>query len=135
MSTILTAAAVLIVIVILWFMVYYRQNPYIDKPDGKASLKGECGDAVTMEISIKVDKDGKIADCAYWTTGCGYSVSCAKVATDLTKGKTTEEISCIDADLIQRSIGGIAEGHMHCARLAANTLRAALKDYKTKEGT
>jgi nitrogen fixation NifU-like protein len=65
------------------------QNPKnfrkIDSPDGYASVKGSCGD--TMEMFLKM-KDKKIFDCAFITDGCGTTLACGSVATELAKNKT-----------------------------------------------
>jgi hypothetical protein len=47
-------------------------------------------------------------------------------------GKTPEEVLEIDADTIQRSIGGLPTDNMHCATLAVATLQEAINDYMNK---
>ena len=48
---------------------------------------------------------------------------------DSAKGKDPDQILEIDAQVIRNSIGGLPRDHMHCARLAAETLQGALHDY------
>ncbi|MBF0452085.1 MAG: iron-sulfur cluster assembly scaffold protein [Candidatus Magnetomorum sp.] len=107
-----------------WVWAHYRLNPYIDHPDAKARITGRCGD--TMEIQLTFDHNGRVNDTSHWTNGCGYSLTCVAAATDLSIGKTPEEILDIRADLIQNSIGGLSKDHMHCATLAEETLHAAI---------
>lgn len=123
---------VLIVTVGLWFLISYWLTPHIKSPDGKARITGRCGD--TMEIALKFNRD-QIVSSASWTDGCVYSLNCVNAAVDLAKGKTLDEVLDIDADLVQKSIGGLPRDQMHCAELAAETLQAALEDYIIKSKT
>jgi NifU-like protein involved in Fe-S cluster formation len=120
------AFGLLFALIALWFILYVLLNPQIEAPDGKACLTGKCGD--TMEICLKF-RDDRVAGASHWTNGCAYSLNCVCAAADLAKGKTPDEILEIDARLIQKSIGGLPSDHLHCARLAEETLQTALEDY------
>ena len=126
----LLATGVLLVLVALWVGIYFLLTPHVKVPDGKARTSGTCGD--TMEISLKFN-DNRVIKTSYWTDGCTYSLNCAHAATELAKGKTSDEIIEIDADRIQNYIGGLPTDHYHCASLAAETLMAALDDYMRKQ--
>jgi nitrogen fixation NifU-like protein len=126
---VLVACGVLLVIVGLWFFITYALTPHIKHPDGKARIAGHCGD--TMEIDLKFRGD-RVSETSYWTDGCAYSLSAVYAAAHLARGKTPDEIIEIDADVIQKTIGGLPTDHMHCAELAAETLGAALNDYMSK---
>ncbi|QTA87494.1 Iron-sulfur cluster assembly protein domain-containing protein [Desulfonema magnum] len=117
------------VVVGIWFAVYYWLNPRLDNPDAKACITGSCGD--TMEIRLQFEKN-KVVKTSHWTSGCAYSFNCVLAAADIAKGKSPEEILDIDADMIQKSVGGLPEDHIHCASLAAQTLHAAIDDYMKK---
>jgi nitrogen fixation NifU-like protein len=58
-----------------------------------------------------------------------YSLNCICAAADLAKGKTPDAILKIDPELIQRSVGGLPQDQMHCARLSVETLHSALEDF------
>jgi len=125
----LLASAILVVIVGVWFGVHWWLNPRIENPDAKASLIGICGD--TMEIRLRF-RFNRVAEASHWTNGCVYSLNCISAAADLAMGKTPEEVLDIDADTIQRSIGGLPTDNMHCATLAVATLQEAINDYMHK---
>jgi len=125
----LLVAAVLVGMVGLWVGITYWLTPHVDRPDGRARITGSCGD--TMEICLKF-KEGQVAKTSHWTDGCAYSFNCVTSAADLAMGKKPDEIIEIDADRIQRSVGGLPSDHLHCARLAEETLQAALDDYMKK---
>jgi nitrogen fixation NifU-like protein len=107
------------------------QNPRnlraLDAPDGSARVKGVCGDS--MEMSVRV-RDEIITECAFQTDGCGTTVVCGSVATELALNKSfTEALAAVSAAEILKVLGGLPEESVHCAQLAAETLRRALADY------
>jgi nitrogen fixation NifU-like protein len=98
----------------------------IENPDGYASITGPCGD--TMQIYLRV-AGNKIANCKFLTDGCGATIACGSVITELVKGKTIDEILEItDKDLLT-IMGGLPEEYLHCPVLTVKTLRAAIKNY------
>jgi len=98
----------------------------IQAPDGFASVTGPCGD--TMEISLKVNNE-RIINVAFWTDGCGPSIACGSMVTELVKGRSVAEAQRITRDDILNALGGLPEESLHCALLAANTLKEAIRDY------
>lgn len=107
------------------------QNPRnfrkMENPDGYAKVKGPCGD--TMEMYIKM-KDEKISECTFQTDGCGTTIVCGSVASELAQNKSfTQALGLISAEAILKQLGGLPESDVHCAQLAAETLRRALADY------
>ena len=98
----------------------------IDSPDGYAIVKGSCGD--TMEMFLKM-KDNRITECTFNTDGCGTTLACGSAATELAKKKTfTQVLAGVGADAILKKLGGLPKEDVHCAQLAAETLRKALAD-------
>ena len=109
----------------------YRVTPphlgTIETPDGHARVTGRCGD--TMEMFLKM-KDDVILQCTFQTDGCGTTIACGSVATELARGKTfTLALASVSAGEILKKLGGLPEEDVHCAQLAAETLRRALADY------
>ena len=107
------------------------QNPRnfqkMEAPDGYAQEKGTCGD--TMEMFLKM-KDDRIVQCTFQTDGCGSSIVCGSMATELAQNKSfTQALGGVTADEIIKKLGGLPEEDIHCAQLAAETLRRALADY------
>jgi len=104
----------------------------MEDADGFARVTGPCGD--TMEIWLKV-KNGTIANATFMTDGCGTSIASGSIVTELAKGKSVSEAQRISQQDVLNALGGLPEESEHCALLAANTLREAIKDYlaMTKE--
>jgi nitrogen fixation NifU-like protein len=98
----------------------------IPNPDGFARVTGPCGD--TMEIRLRVRNDA-VYHATFWTDGCGPSIACGSMTTELAKGKSIGEALGITQEDILSSLGGLPEESQHCALLASNTLKAALRDY------
>jgi len=97
----------------------------IDHSDGYARITGPCGD--TMEISLKL-KGSRIAKCTFDTDGCGATVSCGSIITEMATGKTISQAKRIDQKTLLDYCGGLPEKNEHCALLAANTLQRAIDD-------
>jgi nitrogen fixation NifU-like protein len=88
-----------------------------------------------MEMFLKV-KDETIIECAFQTDGCGTTIVCGSVATELAAGKTlVEALGAVSAAGILKVLGGLPESDVHCAQLAAETLRRALADYLHQKST
>jgi nitrogen fixation NifU-like protein len=108
----------------------HAQNPRnvgsILNADGFASVTGPCGD--TMEIWLKV-RDGAIKEATFWTDGCGTTIAAGSMVTEMAKGKGLSLAQKINEQDILEALGGLPEESQHCALLAANTLREAIKDY------
>ena len=94
--------------------------------DGLGRVTGPCGD--TMQIYLKV-KDGKVANASFWTDGCGPSIASGSMVTELAKGKSIPEARKISQQDILDALGGLPEESVHCALLAADTLKEAIRDY------
>lgn len=93
--------------------------------DGFARVTGPCGD--TMEIWLKV-KNGNI-DATFLTDGCGPSIASGSMVTEMAKGKSITEAQKITQRNVLDALGGLPEASEHCALLATNTLKAAIRDY------
>jgi len=98
----------------------------IPNPDGFARVTGPCGD--TMEIWLRV-RDGVVSDATFWTDGCGPSIACGSMATELVKGRSIAEALGITQKDVLNSLGGLPEKSLHCAILAADTLREGVRDH------
>jgi nitrogen fixation NifU-like protein len=106
------------------------QNPRnlggIPSSDGFGRLTGPCGD--TMQIYLRV-KDDHILDIKFLTDGCGTSLASGSMLTELARGKSIREALRITPDNVLDALGGLPEDSVHCAVLASNTLKEAIKDY------
>jgi nitrogen fixation NifU-like protein len=98
----------------------------LEDADGFAQVTGSCGD--TMHMWLKV-KDDTISDASFLTDGCGTTIASGSMITELVKGKSIAKARKISQDDVLNALGGLPEESEHCALLATNTLKEAIKDY------
>ena len=103
-----------------------RNSGKVRDADGFAKIKGPCGD--TMQISLKI-KETQIVDIRFLTDGCASSIAAGSMATELAKGQDIEDAMKISQQMILDALDGLPEESVHCALLASNTLKEAIKDY------
>ena len=103
-----------------------RNRGKVRNADGFAKIKGPCGD--TMQISFKV-KDGRFSKIKFTTDGCASSIASGSMATELAQGKKLEEAAEISQQMILEALKGLPEESVHCALLASNTLKEAIRNY------
>ena len=115
-----------------WFLCLARQPKNIgllDNPHGKGITVGQCGDAI--EVSLRIDQ-GTIADIRVFPHGCIFTVVCASAMSELAKGRDLDHALELEPQELVAALGGLPEDHLHCARLAVNTLGEAIADYYQK---
>ena len=92
----------------------------------------ECGDV--MKLQIKVDSEHKIIDAKFKTFGCGSAIASSSLATEWVKGKTVDEASMIQNTEIVKELS-LPPVKIHCSVLAEDAIKAAIKDYQSKQSS
>jgi Fe-S cluster assembly scaffold IscU len=92
----------------------------------------ECGDV--MRLQIEVDEvSGVIKDAKFKTFGCGSAIASSSLATEWLKGKTVDEALQIDnMDIVEEL--HLPPVKIHCSVLAEDAIKAAINDYRAKNG-
>jgi|TARA_R110000765_G_scaffold136602_3_gene235749 Fe-S cluster assembly scaffold IscU len=90
----------------------------------------ECGDV--MKLQIEVDGDNKIIDAKFKTFGCGSAIASSSLATEWVKGRTIDEASMIQNTEIVKELS-LPPVKIHCSVLAEDAIKAAIKDYQSKQ--
>lgn len=98
----------------------------LPEADGYASVTGPCGD--TMQIWLRLEGE-RIREATFWTDGCGTTIAAGSMVTELATGKTLAEALRIGQEEVLEALGGLPDESKHCALLAANTLKEAIRDY------
>jgi len=98
----------------------------MESADGFAKITGPCGD--TMEVWLKVSNK-TIIEATFMTDGCGTSIASGSMVTEMAKEKSIIEARKISQQDVLSALDGLPEESQHCALLAANTLKAAIRDY------
>ena len=96
----------------------------LDECNSHARITGPCGD--TMEFWLQIE-GGRVTRIGFTTTGCGPSRAAGSMATELAIGKPLHEAMQIGQANILAALGGLPKESEHCALLASNTLKAAVR--------
>jgi Fe-S cluster assembly scaffold IscU len=91
----------------------------------------ECGDV--MKLQIQVDDDGRIVDAKFKTYGCGSAIASSSLATEWLKGATIDEAMQIKNTQIVEELA-LPPVKIHCSVLAEDAIKAAIDDYRSKQG-
>ena len=120
-------------------MEHYEKPKNVGSLDSRSQSVGtalvgapECGDV--MKLQIEVDKNEKIVDAKFKTFGCGSAIASSSLATEWVKGKTLDEAHTIqNTDIVEEL--SLPPVKIHCSVLAEDAIKAAIKDYKSKQVT
>ena len=92
----------------------------------------ECGDV--MKLQIRVNPQTRIIeDAKFKTFGCGSAIASSSLATEWVKGKTVDEALQIKNTDIVKELS-LPPVKIHCSVLAEDAIRAAIGDWKKKNG-
>jgi len=91
----------------------------------------ECGDV--MQLHIQVSDAGVIQDAKFKCFGCGSAIASSSLATEWIKGKTVDEALTIKNTEIVEELS-LPPVKIHCSVLAEDSIRAAIEDWKKKNG-
>ena len=90
-----------------------------------------CGDV--MKLQIKVNEQGIIEDAKFKTYGCGSAIASSSLVTEWVKGKTLDQAMEIKNTAIAEELA-LPPVKIHCSILAEDAIKAAIDDYKAKQG-
>ena len=92
----------------------------------------ECGDVMRLQIEVD-DATGMITDAKFKTFGCGSAIASSSLATEWLKGKSVDEALKIDnMDIVEEL--NLPPVKIHCSVLAEDAIKAAINDYREKNG-
>ena len=92
----------------------------------------ECGDVMRLQIEVD-DATGMITDAKFKTFGCGSAIASSSLATEWLKGKSVDDALKIDnMDIVEEL--NLPPVKIHCSVLAEDAIKAAINDYRVKNG-
>ena len=121
-------------------LIDHYQNPKnvgtLDKADKSVGtgLVGapECGDVMRLQIQVD-ESTGMITDAKFKTFGCGSAIASSSLATEWLKGKSVDEALTVDnMDFVEEL--NLPPVKIHCSVLAEDAIKAAINDYRQKNG-
>jgi nitrogen fixation NifU-like protein len=92
----------------------------------------ECGDVMRLQIRVNPETQ-VIEDAKFKTFGCGSAIASSSLATEWVKGKTVAEALTISNTDIVKELA-LPPVKIHCSVLAEDAIRAAIGDWKKKNG-
>ncbi len=91
----------------------------------------ECGDV--MQLQLRVSPEGVIEDAKFKCFGCGSAIASSSLATEWVKGRTVDDALKIKNTQIVEELA-LPPVKIHCSVLAEDSIRAAIEDWKKKNG-
>ena len=87
-----------------------------------------CGDSI--DIDMKID-DNKVTDIKFHGKGCAICMACSSVLTEITKGKSLDDVRKIEKNDILGELGleHLQAVRIKCALLSLKVLKSALYTY------
>ena len=104
------------------------------QPEVGTGLVGapECGDVMRLQIRVNPETQ-VIEEAKFKTFGCGSAIASSSLATEWVKGKTVAEAMQIkNTDILKEM--ALPPVKFHCSVLAEDAIRAAIGDWKKKNG-
>jgi nitrogen fixation NifU-like protein len=92
----------------------------------------ECGDVMKLQVKVNPET-GIIEDAKFKTFGCGSAIASSSLATEWLRGKTVDQaLEIKNTDIVSEL--SLPPVKIHCSVLAEDAIKAAISDYKQKQG-
>jgi nitrogen fixation NifU-like protein len=92
----------------------------------------ECGDVMRLQIRVNPETQ-VIEEAKFKTFGCGSAIASSSLATEWIKGRTVDDaLEIRNTDIVKEL--SLPPVKIHCSVLAEDAIRAAIGDWKKKNG-
>ena len=116
---------------------HYENPRNVGKMDGSKRNVGTgmvgapaCGDVMRLQIEVN---DDTITDAKFKTYGCGSAIASSSLLTEWVRGRNIDEAASIKNTEIAQHLA-LPPVKIHCSVLAEDAIKAAVRDYKSKNG-
>jgi nitrogen fixation NifU-like protein len=92
----------------------------------------ECGDVMRLQIRVNPETQ-VIEEAKFKTFGCGSAIASSSLATEWIKGRSVNDALAIKNTDIVKELS-LPPVKIHCSVLAEDAIRAAIGDWKKKNG-
>ncbi len=92
----------------------------------------ECGDVMRLQIRVNAETQ-VIEEAKFKTFGCGSAIASSSLATEWIQGRTIDDaLSIKNTDIVKEL--SLPPVKIHCSVLAEDAIRAAIGDWRKKNG-
>jgi NifU-like protein involved in Fe-S cluster formation len=93
---------------------------------GKGSLDGYPPFVI---VYLRIDRN-RVAVATFEAEGCGVTIACGSVLTELIRGHSLAECRQITAETLAKALDGIPSGKEYCAAVAISALHNAIRSWQ-----
>jgi nitrogen fixation protein NifU and related proteins len=91
---------------------------------------GAPGRGAFMILYLRIE-DERVTAAKYHTVGCGPTIACGSMLTEMVVGKSIAECRELTAEKLIEALDGMPPDKLHCPALAIAALRDALTKWKS----
>jgi NifU-like protein involved in Fe-S cluster formation len=102
-----------------------KNNGPMESPD-LIGLVGTPGAGPFLILCLRLD-NGFVRDAKFQTYGCGSTIACGSMLTEMIIDRSVEDCVKITQDQLIAALGGVPPDKMHSPALAIGALQAALR--------
>src|SRR5271156_4871555 len=108
-----------------------RNGGVLEHPDltGHAGTPGRGAFLIPF---LRLEED-RVAAAKYHTVGCGPTIACGSMLSELVVGRTIPECGELTADHLIEALDGVPPDKLHCPAMAIAALRDALSHWEPRE--
>jgi len=102
-----------------------------DHPEVTAALVGEPVSGAILQLHLRIDETGTIAAARFRAYGCGWTIVCGSLLTEIVQGRTLNEAMRFRHHELLEKLE-VPPAKLSCAVLAETALKTALRTYSTR---
>lgn len=103
-----------------------RNSGRMENPD-RVGIAGMPGSGPYVALYLRITSD-QISEARFQTHGCGVSIACGSMLTEMITGRATEECLALTPERLSEALDGVPGTKLHCPVLAIAALKNALMD-------
>ena len=103
-----------------------QRHEIIEKADGYAKKKGDCGDSIQLYLVVENDTVTRVT---FLLEGCMNTNACANAVATLAEGNSIENAWNITPEMVIEYLKTLPMENYHCAELVVGALYLALANY------
>ena len=96
----------------------------LTEPD-LTGVAGTPGQGPYIWLTLQLDGE-QVTESRFESNGCGVTIACGSILTELIQGLSVAECAALTADNIADALGGVPPDKAHCTTLAIEALQNAV---------